>query len=124
MDTSEIKKVLQTYLTACHESSGEKMREAFHDEAHVYGHDEGNALRDRDKEAFIRLVEAGKTDGSDPGFPRQDEILSIDFTGEATAVARVKVRVRNTMFTDVLSLIRLDGKWSIISKLYAGVPIG
>ena len=123
MDTSEIKSVIQNYLTACYESSREGFREVLHDAAHVYGIVEGGGFLDRDKEAFVKYIESVNPDGAKPDFPRQDEVLSIEFTGEETAVVRLKVRVRNIMFTDILSFIRLDGKWTIISKLYSGVLI-
>jgi len=120
METNEIKEVIQTYFDAGYESDGEKMRTAIHNAAHTYVHDERGALMDRDKETFIKLVESGK---SNAPYPRQEEILSIDFTSENTAVALVKVRIGKILFTDVLSFIRLDGKWTIISKLAAGEPV-
>jgi len=123
MDTSEIKSVIQNYFNACFESSGERFREVFHDAAHIYSGGEGGALNDRDREAFISYVEARKSSGPTPDFPRQEEILSIDFVDENTAVARVKVRVGGMLFTDILSFIRFDGKWMIISKVYSGVPV-
>ena len=123
MDSQEIKTVIQAYFDAGYESSGEKMREVFHNVAHVYGQDKDGTLNDMDKEEFIKLVESGKSGTSKSDYPRQEEIISIDFTGEDTAVARVKLRVGDIMFTDVLGFIRLDSKWTIISKLYSGVPI-
>ena len=119
MDSSEIKSVIQTYFDASYENNEEKMMDALSDSAHVYGHDENGALRDWDKKTFIKIV----GDKSRSGYPRLNEILGIDFTGENTAVARVKLRVGDTIFTDVLSFIRIDGKWSIISKLLSGVPV-
>ena len=123
MDTSEIKAVIQNYFSACYESDGERFREVLHEAAHVYGRDDAGKLNDRDKEDFINLIETGKADRQKQDFPRHEEILSIDFTGEDTAVACVKVRVREILYTDVLSFIRLNGKWMIISKLYSGVPV-
>ena len=119
MDSSEIRAVIQTYFDASYENSGDKMREVFNDAAHIYGHDGDGALRDWEKETFAKMV--GDKTGSD--YPRLNEILAIDFTGENTAVARVKLRVGDIIFTDVLSFIRVDGKWSIISKLLSGVPV-
>jgi len=124
MKTSEIAAVIQTYFDASYEGSGEKMREVFHSAAHVYGHSGSGALNDMDKETFASLVESSNHDPNRSGYPRQEEILAIEFTGENTAVARVKLRVRDTAFTDVLSFIRIDGRWSIISKLLSGVPVG
>jgi hypothetical protein len=76
-----------------------------------------------EKEFFVKLVGSHGADAPKPDYKRQDEILAIDFTGENTAVARVKLRVGNTLFTDILSFMRLDNKWAVISKVFSGVPV-
>ena len=123
MDSTEIKAVIQTYFDASFEHSGEKMSQVFHNAAHIYGHGEAGALNDMSKEFFVKLVGTPRPGSPKPEYPRQDEILSIDFTGENTAVARVKLRVGNTLFTDMLCFMRLDNKWGVISKVFSGVPI-
>jgi len=123
MGENEIREVIQMYFDACYEGSGEKMSQVFHDAAHIYGHDENGAFNDMDKNFFVGLVGSVRPDAPKPEYPRQNEILAIDFTGDNTAVARVKVRVFNTLFTDMLCFMRLDGKWSVISKVYSGVNI-
>jgi len=122
MNYNRVEDVIQTYFDAGFESSAEKMASVFNDAAHIYGNGDDETLRDSSKEAFVKMVEAGSKNETRPAFPRYDEIISIDYTGEDTAVARVKIRIGNTMFTDILSFIRLGGKWTIISKLYSGVP--
>jgi len=117
MDTSEIKAVIQRYFDAGFDCDGGKIREVFHSAAHVYGVDEAGALRDRDRETFAGIVETPKLP-----YPRQDEILPIDFLGEDTDVARVRTRIGDVMYTDNLSFLRLDGKWTIISKIASGKP--
>ena len=123
MDNTEIKEIIRTYFDASFESSGEKMAQVFHDAAHIYGHGENGALNDMDKEFFVNLVGTPGPDALSAEYPRQDEILSIDFTGENTAVARVKLRVRNILFTDMLCFMRISGKWGVISKVYSGVLV-
>jgi len=123
MDSTEIKGIIQTYFDASFESSGEKMAQVFHDAAHIYGHGENGALNDMPKSFFVNLVGTPRPDAPVVDYPRQDEILSIDFTGENTAVARVKLRVRNTLFTDMLCFMRLGGKWGVIAKVFSGVQI-
>ena len=123
MDTSEIMTAIQTYFDACYFNSAEKRREVFHSAAHIYRRDNDGTLIDRDREQFITSKTLETSGPQNTDFPRQDEIISIDFTGENTAVVRVKLRVKNILFTDILSFIYLDGKWTIISKLASGVPI-
>ena len=49
---------------------------------------------------------------------RRDEIVSIEFAGPVTCVARVRCAIGPKHFTDLLTLICLDGEWQIISKVY------
>ena len=123
MDKDGIKKVIQAYFDAGYASDAKGMAEVFHDDAHLYKHDENGSLINWDKDFFVNLVGSGPQGPDGPGYPRYDEILSIDFVGESTAVARVKVRVGDTLFTDILCFLRLGGKWQIISKVFAGVPV-
>ena len=122
MDTNEIKKVLQNYFDAGYVDDGDAMGETFHDGAHLYSLGEDGTLQDWSKEFFVNLVNSNNTDPANPGYPRYEEILSIDFTGENTAVARVRLRVRETMYTDILSFLRINGKWAIMAKVFTGVP--
>jgi len=120
MDTNKIKEVIQLYFDGSFDGKADNMKRVFHPAAHIYGYDHG-ALEDMPKEAFVALVGSDRT--GKPAFPREEEILSIDFTGENTAVARVKLRVFDTRYTDILSFIRLDGEWSVIAKLFSGVQV-
>jgi hypothetical protein len=52
------------------------------------------------------------------GEPRQDRIHGIDFAGPNTAIVRLGCAIAERRFTDFLSLIKEDGQWRIISKVY------
>ena len=122
MDTNGVKKAIQDYFDAGYASDGAKMAGVFHDVAHLYTCAEDGSLYNWDKSFFIDIVNRGKPGPDGPGYTRYDEILSIDFVSENTAVARVKVRVADTLYTDILSFLHIDGKWQVISKVFAGVP--
>jgi len=123
MDREKIEELLQMYFNASYEHKGELMLEVFHDPAHIYGLTADGALTDTKRDDFATRVSSHKTESPEVKFPRYNEIISIDFTGDNTAVAKVKLRVMNTLFTDILSFMRVDGKWGIISKVLAGVPV-
>ena len=123
MDDNGIKEVIQKYFDASYADDGDAMGETFHDAANLYSLDDDGMLVVWPKEYFVNLVNSHDTDPANPGYPRDAEILSIDFTSENTAVARVKLRVRETLFTDILSFMRIDGQWAIIAKVFAGVPV-
>ena len=122
MDRNAIEKVVQAYFDASYESDGAGMAEVFHDGSNLYFIGEGGELVIWDKDSFVDVVNAHPAGSSELGYPRNDEILSIDFTDENTAVARVKMRVRETLYTDILCFLFLNGKWGVISKVFTGEP--
>ena len=120
---NNIKDVIRDYLDACYESNVEKFRQVMHKTTYLYKHDGDSSMKEIPLEDFIKIVEASHQNSPTPNFPQQDEVIAIDFLGDNTAVARVKVRVGNIMFSDILSLMLLDGKWMIVSKVFSGAPI-
>ena len=121
MDTSDLKKSIQIYFDACFEGSGDKIAQVFHDSAHIYTHSPEGTLIDTPKADFVKRVNSRPADS--PSFPREEEILSIDFLSEKAAAVRIRVRVLNNRFTDLLSFMLIDGKWVIIAKLFQGVSV-
>lgn len=49
---------------------------------------------------------------------RRDHIDTIEIAGENTAVARVRCSIGNRDFVDFLTLVRTDGRWRIIAKVF------
>lgn len=49
---------------------------------------------------------------------RDDRILLIDQIAPHTALAKVQCVIEPKYFTDFLSLIKVDGRWQIISKVF------
>jgi Putative lumazine-binding len=52
------------------------------------------------------------------GDTRTDCIVAIEFAGPVTALARVECSILPKHFTDLLTLIFVDGRWQIISKVF------
>lgn len=117
MDSKEIKELIQVYFDANYETDANKITKVFHENANVYGHDEKGNYGHMDKTAFLKLIDSLP---ADPSAPRKDELLSLDFIGGNAAVARVRIRMGNMIYTDILNFIRLEGKWGIVTKIYSG----
>ena len=117
MNENEIRDALQIYFDSNNESDESRMAEVFHDSAHLYQHGEDGNLLDWDKDFFMGIMASAKEAVAECTSPTINEIISIDFTSEKTAVARVKVNVLDVIYTDILSFICIDGRWWIISKL-------
>jgi len=56
-----------------------------------------------------------------PGLARDDGILILDHAGPDTALVKVKCQIPPQHFTDYLSLLRTEGRWQIVQKVYAAV---
>tara|TARA_B100001250_G_C19252957_1_gene551546 strand:+ start:190 stop:561 length:372 start_codon:yes stop_codon:yes gene_type:complete len=52
------------------------------------------------------------------GEKREDKILMIDISSPTTAIAKVECMILGNQYTDYLSLLKVQGEWSIISKVF------
>ena len=52
------------------------------------------------------------------GKARDDMILAIDLIGPEMAHVKLKCAVPPRYFTDILSFLKIDGRWQIAQKVY------
>jgi uncharacterized protein (TIGR02246 family) len=123
MERKDIEQVIQRFFDASYAADPVRMETVFHDDFSFFGFDGEGKLVKRTKDQFVEGYRNNAKDPTWPDFPRVNEIVSIDFTGENTAVSRTKVRIRNTLYTDIFCFMRLNREWRIISKVATGVPI-
>jgi len=126
MDRTDVEKVIYEFFEADYIRDADRLDAVFHEKSEFFGFDKDGGLVRRTGKEFVNGFRRSGADAGaaqQPDYPRLNEILSIDFTGENAAVARTKMRVRNTLFTDIMCLMRIDGAWSIVAKIASGVPI-
>lgn len=116
MDHPAISELIQVYFESMYESSANKVRQAFHPSARITGYLQGK-FSEMTVDQFANLVESTQPSPEASGAQKIIETLSIEVAG-ATAVARVRDAYLGLMFLDTLSLIEVDGQWSIYNKLY------
>jgi hypothetical protein len=123
MDRSfgEIAEALGAYFDGFYEGDVDKLKRIFHPSAHLYSATEG-PLQDDPMEAVYARVR-GRTPPSAQRQKRVDRILTIDRSGPEAALAKVQLAIGARLFTDYLTLLRIDGRWQIIAKAYSWVPI-
>jgi hypothetical protein len=115
-DASQIKAVIQTYFDCMFESSSEKAHAAFHPNARITGYLE-DGLHEMTVDDFAGFVASQQPPPKEKGEAARLDILSIEIAGD-TAVARVRDNYLGLTFLDSLSLIKVDGCWSIYNKLF------
>jgi hypothetical protein len=123
MDTSfdEIARALDAYFDGFYEGDVTKLEQIFHPNAHLYTAADG-PLQDDPMDAVYARVR-GRTPPAAQRQRRCDRILTIDRSGPEAALAKVQLAIGPKLFTDYLILLRLDGRWRIISKAYTYVLI-
>lgn len=108
--------LLQRYFDALYYCDTEKLSKALHKQA-IYACIENNTLLTRNMTEYFELVRQ-RTSPHQRGEVRRDHILSIDFAGPETALAKVNCSIGERFFTDYLSLLKYDGRWWIMAKVF------
>jgi len=108
--------LLELYFDAFHRSDAEQLGRLFHPSA-LYGFVEGDKLRRLDMPTYLPIV-ASRPSPAAAGRTRDDRVLALDFAGPTTALARVECNVFGKHFVDFLSLLRIEGRWQIVAKVF------
>ncbi len=113
---SDVSDVLMNYFDGLYHSDATRLKDVFHPKAHYVCATDG-ALQYLTMDEYFPIVEA-RTSPKQNGEVRRDRIISIKQAGPATAIAHVECSIGVKLFSDFLTLIRLNGKWQIISKVF------
>ncbi len=108
--------VLARYFDGLYNSDARALSALFHPQAHYVCAVEGDYVY-RTMDEYLSIV-AGRPSPASRNEARRDSIVSIEFAGPAIAVARVNCAIGARYFTDALTLIREDGAWRIMSKIF------
>jgi hypothetical protein len=115
-DENQIRETIQSYFDSMFESSADMVRTAFHPSARITGYLE-DGLHEMTVDDFAGFVASQQPSPREKGESPRLEILSIDIAG-STASARIRDDYLGLAFLDFLSLIKIDGRWSIYNKLF------
>lgn len=121
-DFNAVAAVLHLYFDGLYHSDTQRLAQVFHPKAQYVCVTDGTLLY-RDMTDYFPVVDARVSPAS-KGEARRDEIVSVEFAGPATARAVVRCALGNRLCTDFLTLIHLDGRWQVISKVFHYVEEG
>lgn len=108
--------VLNRYFDGLYLSDTNILATVFHPSAHYFCATDGKLLH-LDMQQYFPVVDQRPSPASRHEI-RRDRIISLEIAGPVTAFARVECAVGPKFFTDFLSLVKLDGRWQIISKVF------
>ena len=115
-DYDNILDLLKKYLDLLHRGDTRIIDQIFFPEGMVSSVT-NNKIVSVDIAGFFKRVATRKSPES-VGEKREDKILMIDISSPTTAIAKVECMILFNQYTDYLSLIKVHGKWFIISKVF------
>ena len=115
-DKNKISEAIQLYFDSMYESSEEKVRQVFHEDAKITGYMQGNLL-EQSVDNFAKFVASQTPSAAEKNEEKLLETLSIEIAG-STAVARVRDGYIGMVFQDTLSFLKIDDDWVIYNKLF------
>ena len=113
---AEIEKVISTYFDLLYKGDKDLIETVFLPEANVSSLSNGKIVQ-IDMDGFRKRISERQSPES-IGEMRDDKIISIDISSPTTAMAKVKCNILHNNYIDYLSLLKVSGKWRIISKVF------
>ena len=109
--------LLKQYAAGCIQAKSDVMKPAFHDVATMYSVNENGELQGG-------AVAESLFPGIDEHFtPSENPIVAIAYIDISGTAASARVDTDNLSgygFTDYFNLLKINGKWTIVSKIFHG----
>lgn len=112
-DEAAVRAALQHYLDGHATGDGSHHQQVFHPEAKLFWVRDGE-LNQRTSAAYIAGASGSPADNESE---RKRWISNVDVTG-TTATARIILDYPGVYITDYMSLLKIDGEWKIINKIF------
>ncbi len=107
-----IAKTVQHYIDGAKSGNGDDMKPAFHKDATIYGYAGPDLFG-----GPIQLL-FDWSDANDPATDLETRIASIELSGTAAIVRLELTNLNGARYTDMFTLLKVDGEWKIMSKVF------
>ncbi|MFM2433676.1 MAG: hypothetical protein RI974_416 [Actinomycetota bacterium] len=114
-----IEAMLSDYFDVMYTQDMEKFDRVFHTDVVLYSAQTGELNR-RPYDVYREAV-VNRESPESKGEVRKDQILLIDEISDTAAMAKVQLQMFGGVMQDYLTLIHIDGRWQIISKIWERV---
>ncbi|MET0605102.1 MAG: nuclear transport factor 2 family protein [Beijerinckiaceae bacterium] len=115
-DIKAIEAATKTYFDGLYEGDAAKLEQVFHPTSALTNTIDG-AIKITPRDQWCAMVRS-RPSPQKSGLERHDEIVSIDFTGPDMALVKVKCQMPPRYFTDLLSFLKIDGRWQVVQKVF------
>ncbi len=107
-----IAKTLQHYIDGARSGKGDDMKPAFHKDATIFGYAGADLFGGPIQQLFDWSDENG------PAADLQARVASIDLAGTVAVVRLELTNLKGARYTDMFTLLKVDGEWKIMSKVF------
>ena len=111
-----ITETVQPYIDGVKAGRGPDMQPAFHQDATIFGYAEGDLFAGPIQMLFDYV------DDDDPATGLQARIVSIDIVDTIAAVRLELENWNGHRYTDLFTLLKVDGEWKIMNKVFHQHP--
>lgn len=115
-DIRAIEAATRTYLDGLYEGDADKLGSVFHPTSALTQSLDGE-LKIVPRDQWLDAVR-GRKSPKESGLERDDLILAVDLVGPDMALVKVKCQMPPRYFTDLLSFLKIDGKWLVAQKVF------
>ncbi len=112
MDYQGIKEVVMQYVNGCTAGDVELTKKAFHKDAVMYGYLNGELSAGSIENLYAAIGKLGAAAET------KAEVDVMEVVGTAATVRVVLENWHGLSFTDFHSLVKIDGKWTIVAKIF------
>lgn len=107
--------VLNKYVDGCRQAKSSIMKQAFSDKATIFSVDANGKLTGG---SIQELFDAIDKPPFHPSPEAQSVIVRVDIVGTAASARIDSNDVSGFSFSDFFQLLKVDGKWTIVSKIF------
>ncbi len=113
-----IGKVVQHYIDGAKSGKGDDMKPAFHTDATIFGYVGDDLFAGPIQQLFAW------NDDNGPATELEARIATIDVVGTAATVRLELDNWTGSRYTDLFTLLKVDGEWKIMNKVFHLHPEG
>lgn len=115
-DQHLIEALMARYFEGLYQGDVTLLAEVLHPQA-IYATASGGHLLHLDMTSYFQRVKQRPTPASQ-AHRRTDQIVSVEWAGPVTAMVRAQCSIPGRTFIDLLTLVKVDQRWQIISKVF------
>jgi hypothetical protein len=116
-DRAAIEAAVHTYLDGLFEGDVAKLAQVFHPTSALTQWFEGE-LKITPRDQWLDAVRT-RPSAQARGLARHDRILTIDLISDSMAHVKVQCALPPRFFVDILSFLKIDGRWQVAQKVYS-----